>query len=119
MRNQKWHIRRACISDLSADAFLCNAEGVTPPGMQMQQSIPRVGIGVGAFGVVWLEMINVGQAGYVLAALMLAATVFDALLACRFYIMARHHHLYAKKGGQTKKAVGRNTSATTRSAKKR
>ena len=120
MRNQKWYIRKACISDLAADAFLANAAGVTPPGLQMQQSIPRVGIGVGAFGVVWFELISFGTAGYVLAALMLAATVIDALLACRFYLMARHHHLYATRGGQTKKAVRKQAPpSTARSAKKR
>ena len=105
MRNKKWPIRQACVSNLGADAYLANKIGVTPPGMQIQQSIPRFGATFIVGNLMYRKVLDFGPACEFLIAMFFTVMLVDLCLAFRWWLVAytAHYNGIAKGGGMAKK----------------
>ena len=104
MRNKKWPIRKACVSNLGADAWLVNKFGVTPPGMQISQSLPRFSATFLVGSLLYARLLDFGTACDFVIALIFAVSTVDLCLALRWWLVAySSHYAGINKGGSKAK----------------
>ena len=96
LRNKKWPIKTVCVVELGMDAFLPNAAFITPPMMQLQESIPRLGVAAAAALALYYDVLDLGGLTYgsfIASCVMIAVSLVDLALAVRWWRIAKHNHL--------------------------
>ena len=100
LKNKKWAIKTALVVQLEADGTVCNAEGVSPPGMELATSGKRMGASILCFAYVHFQVfgLDFGDMGYLAALGFLLASLVAHLLAWRWYGLSRIYKTAKVKG---------------------
>ena len=90
LRNKKWPIRQACVETLAADSLVCNEQGRSPCGLQLETSGGRLGTSMICLGVLHFNIygFDFGAIGYGGACVFVVVSLFDHLLAWRWWYFA-------------------------------
>merc|ERR1712087_184334 len=121
LRNQKWDVRLACVSELGADATVANAQGATPPGMQIQTSLIRFLAIALSSAVLWLDVFSLGFGlpGLIIAGLLCLVSGVDLMLAARWVLISRVDAYVANRPRTTKNTEKAKSKAMVKNNKKR
>ena len=107
LRNKKWPIRQCCVVDLSADATLKNETGVSPVGMNIRTSAPRLASALFSLAVVYYDVLDigelVGELGWWVIGAFALVSFADTMLAVRYYFISHYHKEFAPAASKPSK----------------
>ena len=88
LRNQKWLIRTACVTELAADCTIINKAGDSAPALAIQASLPRPGSALLATCAVHFEYVDLGNLMYYVLWAVSIVGLVDLFFSVRWYCVA-------------------------------